>query len=252
MGKSLTAPDPVSPLFERKSLEFGEGSAPTCFTHDLYPSQPCELSAEVSSSKGNSSLAIDSDCRVLKQWRRDTRVRLIEKRMAVSFQDRFDWSKRISEELARLLASNYGKLIGIYWPFRGEYDARPLLTSLKDQGIRLALPVVVAKAQPLQFREWWPGVAMTRGVWNIPIPEEGASVCPEIVIAPLVGFDPRGYRLGYGGGFYDRTLASMAVEPLCIGVGFEFARLATIHPRPHDIPMDIVVTEGSTWRRDKG
>jgi 5-formyltetrahydrofolate cyclo-ligase len=84
---------------------------------------------------------------------------------------------------------------------------------------------------------------MTRGVWNIPIPAEGQAVDPDVLIAPLVGFDSAKYRLGYGGGFYDRTIASRPTKPLVIGVGFAFARLATIYPQAHDVPMDIIVTE---------
>jgi 5-formyltetrahydrofolate cyclo-ligase len=93
---------------------------------------------------------------------------------------------------------------------------------------------------------------MARGVWNIPIPAERQVVPPGALLVPLVGFDSRGYRLGYGGGFYDRTLAALSPKPLAIGVGYEFGRLATIHPQPHDIPMDALVTEaGVVHFRDR-
>src|SRR5690606_24922582 len=102
-------------------------------------------------------------------------------------------------------------------------------------------PVVVEKARPLVFRAYRPGDRLEKGVWNIPIPADGDPVIPDIVIAPLVGVDVRNYRLGYGGGFFDRTLAALPKRPLVIGVGYEMQRIATIHPQPHDIPMDRIV-----------
>ena len=84
---------------------------------------------------------------------------------------------------------------------------------------------------------------MQRGFWNIPIPAERRVVVPDALLIPLVGYDAAGYRLGYGGGYYDRTLASRTPLPLRIGVGYDGAELPTIHPQPHDIPMSIIVTE---------
>jgi 5-formyltetrahydrofolate cyclo-ligase len=90
---------------------------------------------------------------------------------------------------------------------------------------------------------------MRPGIWDIPVPDEGDWVRPEVLLVPLLGFDLRGYRLGYGGGYYDRTLAAaMPSPPLAIGVGFEIGRLETIHPRPHDVPMDLIVTERQVFR----
>ena len=84
---------------------------------------------------------------------------------------------------------------------------------------------------------------MAPGVWGIPAPAEGEWVLPEVLLVPLLGFDGAGYRLGYGGGYYDRTLAAMRTKPLAIGIGYELLRLGTIHPRPHDVPMDLIVTK---------
>jgi 5-formyltetrahydrofolate cyclo-ligase len=120
------------------------------------------------------------------------------------------------------------------------------MRSLHAAGLRLALPVVVERARPLVFRPWWPGVRMEPGVWSIPVPAEGEPMLPDVVVSPLVGFDGRGYRLGYGGGYYDRTLAALrdaGRPPRAIGVGHELAWLETIHPQPHDVPMAVVVTE---------
>jgi 5-formyltetrahydrofolate cyclo-ligase len=100
------------------------------------------------------------------------------------------------------------------------------------------------------FREWTPQTKMAAGVYDIPIPIESAEVVPNIALIPLAGFDDAGYRLGYGGGFFDRTLAVLAPRPLAIGVGFELARVPTIYPQPHDIPLDYVVTELGIQRRE--
>src|SRR6204780_1785779 len=114
----------------------------------------------------------------------------------------------------------------------------------------IALPIAITLGQPLMFREWLPNARMARGLWNIPYPAEGAEVVPTLVLAPLVGFDQDCFRLGYGGGFFDRTLARFAAKPLVIGVGYFSALIRTIYPQPYDIPMDWLVT-GATppWRR---
>ncbi|MGB5066887.1 MAG: 5-formyltetrahydrofolate cyclo-ligase, partial [Albidovulum sp.] len=112
-------------------------------------------------------------------------------------------------------------------------------------GARFCLPVVVKKAAPLIFRDWSEDDALERGVWNIPIPPASAAeVIPDVVISPVVGFDAQNYRLGYGGGFYDRTLAglrNLGHKPRVIGVGFELQRIATIFPQPYDIALDEAV-----------
>jgi 5,10-methenyltetrahydrofolate synthetase len=103
--------------------------------------------------------------------------------------------------------------------------------------------VVIRKGWPLEFRRWRPGEALERGFWNIPVPANGPAVLPDVLVAPLVGFDGEHYRLGYGGGFYDRTIAAAQNHPQVIGVGFEHCRLPTIYPQPHDIRMDAIVTD---------
>jgi 5,10-methenyltetrahydrofolate synthetase len=106
------------------------------------------------------------------------------------------------------------------------------------------LPVVAVRGAPLVFRRWTPETRMVRGDWNIPVPPpEAEALRPDIAIAPLVGWAPGGWRLGYGGGYFDRTLAALQPRPISIGVGFQSARLATIFPQPHDIALDMIVTE---------
>jgi 5,10-methenyltetrahydrofolate synthetase len=140
--------------------------------------------------------------------------------------------------------------ISAYWPFRGEPDLLPFLGDVATQNGRTALPVVSARGAPLTFRLWKPGTKLERGPWNIPQPTaEAEVVTPDVVIAPLVGFDARCYRLGYGGGYFDRTLAVIPGRPKVLGVGFSYARLPTIYPLPHDIPMQIVITEDGVIRR---
>jgi 5,10-methenyltetrahydrofolate synthetase len=133
--------------------------------------------------------------------------------------------------------------VSFYWPFRGEPNLRPLMRRMVAAGKSVALPVVVEKRQPLEFRPWTPGCEMMLGVWNIPIPDTREKVTPRLLLAPVVGFDPQRYRLGYGGGYLDRTLASLAGARAVIGVGYDSQAIATIHPLPHDIPMDRIVTE---------
>ena len=118
--------------------------------------------------------------------------------------------------------------------------------------LAVALPVVVEKNRPLEFRPWRPGAKMALGVYDIPYPAEGKAVTPEALLVPMVGFDRAGYRLGYGGGYYDRTLAALPKKPLCIGISFALGRIDSIHPLPHDIPMDFIVTEEMTARRVGG
>lgn len=186
----------------------------------------------------------------IRRWRKAERARLIAERMALRGEPRARHNAAITRSLEPLLSPEM--LIGFYWPIRGEYDARKLVTGLLDRGARAAMPVVVQKGAPLIFRPWHPGVRMENGFWDIPVPAEGEPVIPTTLLVPLVGFDEKGYRLGYGGGYYDRTLASFPTRPLAIGVGYEFARLETIHPQSHDIPMSLIVTEGRVLRGPAG
>lgn len=135
-----------------------------------------------------------------------------------------------------------GRILSLYWPIRSEPDLRGLAGPLSALGLRLALPVVDQPGCPLIFRAWAPGDSMVRGHWNIPVPARDDRVQPDIALAPLVGWDADGFRLGYGGGYFDRTLAR-SPRPLAIDVGPEAARLATIFPQPHDIRLDAIVTE---------
>ncbi len=128
------------------------------------------------------------------------------------------------------------------------------MTSLHEQGAVLALPIVETPGTLLTFRRWSPGMKMERGHWGIPVPPESSErLTPEICLAPLVGWDAEGYRLGYGGGYFDRMLAALAPRPFVVGVGVQSARLDTVAPQPHDVPLSAIVTEaGVQVERDGG
>ncbi|MDQ6432966.1 5-formyltetrahydrofolate cyclo-ligase [Mesorhizobium sp. LHD-90] len=176
------------------------------------------------------------------RWRKAERERLIGERLAIPADTRQAMAERIAAGLSACIGGFEDRTVSLYWPFRGEPDLRPWMRTVIDGGGRIALPVVVGKARPLVFRDYSPGDPLEKGIWNIPVPASGAPVVPDVVIAPLVGFDPQNYRLGYGGGFFDRTLAALPAKPLVIGIGYAMQAVATIHPQPHDIPMDRIVT----------
>ncbi len=156
-------------------------------------------------------------------------------------------SAAIEAALAERLAPGATPILAGYWPIRGEFDPLPYLRRTLEAGGQVALPVVVGPNAALEFRLWSPDAPMAAGGGDIQHPGEGAVVTPTALLIPLVGFDAAGHRLGYGGGYYDRTLAAMTPRPLAIGVGFELGRLADITPAAHDCPMDVIVTEAGVF-----
>jgi len=188
----------------------------------------------------------------LAAWRKSERERLIAARLAMPASAHKAASVAIARQLtAWFMPANPG-IVGCYWPFRREFDCLPIMRRIVDLGGEVALPVVIRPRHPLEFRRWTPRAEMVKGVWDIPHPAEGPAVHPTTLLIPLVGFDADGYRLGYGGGFYDRTLAAMPHHPTTWGVGFELGRLETIHPQAHDAPMDHIVTEAGLIDRAEG
>ena len=208
-----------------------------------YASPPC-LMHQLDPLSGTLLQAVDKQQQIdVMRWRKAERERLIALRLEIATAERRRHSKRIAAWLDEALGDVAGRVISAYWPFRGEPDVRPWLEGLAGRGAIGALPVVVQRHAPLVFRRWARGEPLEPGVWNIPIPSNGDSVTPDIVIAPVVGFDAAGYRLGYGGGFFDRTLAALAKRPLIVGVGYARQAIRTIYPQAHDVAMDMVVTE---------
>lgn len=147
-----------------------------------------------------------------------------------------------AEILADFLAPHRGKVLSGYMPMRSEID--PLPAMAVHQG-PVGVPVIVAKAAPLRFREWSPGCRMVEGTFKALVPEEGAWLEPEVVIVPMLAFDARGYRLGYGGGFYDRTLELLRARGPVLAVGFAFSaqEMAEVPIDQFDQRLDAVVTE---------
>lgn len=206
-------------------------ASPPCFLHELDPAF--------------AGLVETTQSRDVARWRKAERDRLIAARRTLAIEDRAAHAARLATDLDALVATRVPRSIGLYWPIRGEPDFRPWMAQTCESGVRIALPVAVARDRPLVFRDWRPGTLLGRDAWNVPCPAEGLTFVPDVVIAPLLGFDPDGFRLGYGDGALDRTLAATSHRPLVIGVGHSSGALATVYPQPHDIAMDwILVGDG--------
>jgi len=142
----------------------------------------------------------------------------------------------------------HGAVVSGFWPMGEEIDVKPLLAQLHASGHPIGLPVVVVKGEPLTFRRWHPGLDLVSGGFGTQVPPQGApEVEPRVLIVPLLAFDAEGYRLGYGGGFYDRTLDKLrtgsAADPLAVGVAFSAQHVARVPRDDYDQPLDWIVTE---------
>jgi 5,10-methenyltetrahydrofolate synthetase len=186
----------------------------------------------------------------LKRWRGAERARLVAAREALSGETLEAFRIRIDQHLSHGFPLLSSGVLALCWPIRGEYDARHLARTLRERGALTVLPAIVGKGRPLVFREWHPGVELARGPLDIPYPVNSPEHVPDHVLLPMNGWDESGYRLGYGAGYFDRTLASLQKKPLVIGVTYELARMRTIDPQSWDIPMDWVVTERGRYRRE--
>jgi len=212
-----------------------------------YASPPC-MAGEIAPEYFDPGAVDPQQAIDVARWRRAERTRLRGERDNLSVADRRKAGEALASHLRAELISRFGGasrgVLSGYWPIKGEPDLRPFLGELHALGATIALPVVETRNTPLVFRRWTPQTKMAKGNWNIPVPPpECDQLTPEIVLAPLVGWDAAGYRLGYGGGYFDRTLAALEPCPFSIGIGFQSARLATIFPQPHDIPLDLILTE---------
>lgn len=182
-------------------------------------------------------------------WRRLTRTRLIDERGRIPPDEHQRASLAVARSLEEVLSPLPPQTLSAYWPYKGEVDLRPLMERLQVKGWTTALPHVVGPRKPLEFHKWTVGAEMDPGVYGIPVPRIRELVNPDIIVMPLVAFDSENYRLGYGAGYFDITLVRLQPRPRSIGVGFEFARLDTIHPLPTDIPLDLVITEAGIQKR---
>jgi len=189
----------------------------------------------------------------LMAWRKNLRRELLARRLAVPADRLHAWRLAMDRHLQYGFPGLAKGVVAYCWPIQNEYDARHLVHRLREQGATAALPVVLAPNAPLIFREWHPGVEMALGKLDIPYPKSSPEVTPTAVLLPMNGFDREGYRLGYGGGFFDRTLDELKDRrPAVIGVAFELAAIETIRPQSWDIPVDYVVTERGVYRRNDG
>ena len=182
------------------------------------------------------------------------RQELIEQRL--NMPDRLERAALLQRVMRIWLVGRPDTIIGAYWPIKGEFDPLPALHRWKEDGElldqpqrrRIGLPVVDRETKTLQFHVWYPGCPMEEDAYNIPKPKDTEVVVPTLLIVPCVGYGPGGFRLGYGGGFYDRTLAAIQPKPFTLGLGFAQGFLPDLEPEPHDVPLDAVLNEnGVVW-----
>ena len=147
-------------------------------------------------------------------------------------------------------------VIGAYWPIKGEFDPLPALHRWKEDGElldqpqprRIGLPVVNKETRTMTFHAWYPGCPMEEDAYGIPKPKDTEVIVPTLVFAPCVGYGPGGFRLGYGGGFYDRMLACLSPKPFSVGLGFGMGFLSDLEPELHDMPLDAILNDyGVVW-----
>jgi 5-formyltetrahydrofolate cyclo-ligase len=182
-----------------------------------------------------------TDCQPTMQKKTALRTALLAARQAVAPDLRAHWDTAIGVQVHAWLAAHPTKVLGVYWPIRAEPDLRGTYAELAMAGIQLALPIVTEPNQPLQFATWAPGDALIPDAWGVSIPAQRSLVQPDMLLVPCVGFNRQRIRLGYGGGFYDRTLAP-APRPVALGIAYSCA-LADFTADPHDIALDAILTE---------
>ena len=172
------------------------------------------------------------------------RIRARAARASLDHGERAEAAAAAARHFFEGIALQASDVVAAYWRIRDELDCQPILVKLMDSNQTVVLPVVVGPEQPLDLRIWEQGASLYESGFGTLAPSELAPKAePDIVIMPLLGFDSRGTRLGYGGGYYDRTLASMTKKPRLIGLAFAAQELDRIPREPHDMPLDAVVTE---------
>lgn len=183
--------------------------------------------------------------------RREQRQLLQAKRMAMP--DRLEKAAMLQSVLRSWLVSRTDTVIGAYWAIHGEFDILPALNrwlELAPENVkrRIALPVTHKETKDLTFHEWYPGCPMEEDAYGIPKPKDTAELFPSLLLIPCVGFGPQGLRLGYGGGFYDRTLAALNPKPFTVGLAYEMGYLPELKAQLYDMPLDVILTEnGMVW-----
>ena len=186
-------------------------------------------------------------------YRKALRKTMVERRQSLPAEELTRMTASLCAHLRREFPELARMRVGFCWPMLNEPDLRPLVEAWigeGDPGFVALLPVVVAPKTPLAFRAWTPQTPMVKDRYGIETPADGEFIVPQALLIPVNAFDAAGYRIGYGGGFFDRTLATTQPKPLSIGVGFELARVDSIRPEAYDMPLDAVVTEAGLFRGD--
>jgi 5,10-methenyltetrahydrofolate synthetase len=189
--------------------------------------------------------------------KKSLRQQLITQRAEVN--NRYALTLALQQVMRIWLVGRPDTVIGAYWPIKGEFDPLPALHRWKEDGEltdqetrrRIGLPVINKLHKTLTFHAWYPGCPMEKDAYDIPKPKDTEVLVPTLLFVPCVGFGPKGNRLGYGGGFYDRTLASLAPKPFTVGLGFNFGFVPDLEFEAHDVPLDAILTdEGVAWSID--
>lgn len=169
-----------------------------------------------------------------------------------TMKDRYQRAQYLQQVLRVWLVGRRETAIGAYWPIKGEFDALPALYrwSETDARRRIGLPVIDRETRQLRFHAWWPGCPMEEDAFGIPKPKDTECFEPELLLVPCVGYGPGGVRLGYGGGFYDRTLAALQPRPVTVGLAYAHGFVPWLQPEAHDVPLDAVLNEdGLAWQK---
>ena len=173
--------------------------------------------------------------------------------------DRLARAEALQRVLRVWLVDRPDVVIGAYWPIKGEFDPLPALFRWQEAGMeadalnarqkrRIGLPVINKIDRTLSFYTWYPGCPMEEDAYGIPKPKDTELIQPTLLFVPCVGYGPGGYRLGYGGGFYDRTLAQLQPRPFTVGLGYTHGFLPDLEPEPHDVPLDAILNDnGVAW-----
>jgi 5,10-methenyltetrahydrofolate synthetase len=188
------------------------------------------------------------------QAKKKLRQSLIAQRLAMP--DRAERVARLQQVLRIWLVGRTDTTIGAYWPIKGEFDPLPALHRWKEDGElldeplrrRIGLPVIDKVSKTLAFHVWYPGCPMEEDALGIPKPKNTDIIQPTLLFVPCVGYGTGGYRLGYGGGFYDRTLAQLQPKPDTVGLGFGPEFVEDLEPEAHDVPLDAILSDhGTVW-----
>ena len=182
------------------------------------------------------------------------RIDLVARRLAMP--DRQQRADLLQDVLRIWLVGRPDTVIGAYWPIKGEFDPVPALHRWKEDGElidqpqlrRIGLPVVDKVHKTMVFHAWYPGCRMEEDAYGIPKPRDTEVIIPTVLFVACVGYGPGGYRLGYGGGFYDRMLATLEPRPHTVGLAFTNGFVSDFEPQPHDIALDAILNEnGAVW-----